>query len=299
MTMQDIYLLNGVSKQGHHQSLQRERAWQDKAVFYIALMHEIREVHPAMGLRTMYDMSQPEGIGRDGFILLGLQAGFRVQIAHNPTRTTFSIPSRRYPNLLEGREFTDVNQLWTSDITYFYFQGKYYYIVLIMDVYSRRIIGWSVADNMRAENNVAALRMALILRGVKNYHQTLIHHSDRGAQYTSDAYTELLTEYGILISMCQEVYENAHIERANGTIKNQYLKHYSIPNEKALLHYLNKAIEAYNVQKPHQALDGISPIQFENNLKELKIEDRIPLKVFTISKQFGENYNTAQLYLEL
>jgi putative transposase len=297
--MQEIYLLNGVSKQGHHQSLQRERAWQDKAVFYIALMHEIREVHPAMGLRTMYEMSQPEGIGRDAFIILGLQAGFRLQVAHNPIRTTFSLPSRRYPNLLEGREFTDVNQLWTSDITYFFFAGRYFYIVLIMDVYSRRIVGWSVADNMRAENNVAALRMALILRGVNNYHHNLIHHSDRGAQYTSDAYTDLLTEYGILISMCQEVYENAHIERLNGTIKNQYLKQYTIPNVGALTHFLNKAIETYNTQRPHQALNGKSPIQFEQDLKELVLEDRLPLKIFTISKQFSENLNPNQLALEL
>ena len=295
--MQDIYLLNGVSKQGHHQAMQRERAWQDKSVFYIALMYEIREVHPAMGLRTMYEMSQP--VGRDAFIFLGLQAGFRLQIAHNPIRTTFSIPSQRYPNLLEGRELTDVNQLWTSDITYFFYNGRYYYIVLVMDVYSRRLIGWSVADNMRAENNVAALRMALILRGVKNYHQSLIHHSDRGAQYTSDAYTDLLTEFGILISMCQEVYENAHIERLNGTIKNQYLKHYAIPNAQALSRFLNKAVEAYNGQKPHKALNGISPIQFENDLKELCLEDRNPLKMFTISKQFGENLNPLQLALEL
>lgn len=297
--MQDIYLLNGVSKQGHHQALQRESAWQTKTVFYIALMHEIREVHPAMGLRTMYEMSLPEGIGRDAFIFLGLQAGFRLQFVPNPIRTTFSIPSRRYPNLLEGREFTGVNQLWTSDITYFFYDNRYYYIVLIMDVYSRRIVGWSIADNMRAENNVAALRMALILRGVKNYHQTLIHHSDRGAQYTSDAYTDLLIEYGILISMCQEVYENTHIERLNGTIKNQYLKHYTIPNVKSLNHALNKAIETYNEKRPHQALKGKSPIHFENDLKELNLEDRRPLKIFTISKQFGENTNSTQLSLEL
>lgn len=297
--MQDIYLLNGVSKQGHHQALQRESAWQTKIVFYIALMHEIRGVHPAMGLRTMYEMSLPEGIGRDAFIFLGLQAGFRLQFVPNPIRTTFSIPSRRYPNLLEGRAFTDVNQLWTSDITYFFYDNSYYYIVLIMDVYSRRIVGWSIADNMRAENNVAALRMALILRGVKNYHQTLIHHSDRGAQYTSDAYTNLLIEYGILISMCQQVYENTHIERLNGTIKNQYLKHFTIPNVRFLNHALNKTIETYNEKRPHQALKGKVPIQFENDLKELKLEDRMPLKIFTISKQFGENSNQSQLSLEL
>ena len=72
-----------------------------------------------------------------------------------------------------------------------------------------------------------------------------------------------------------------------------------MPNAKVLTHFLNKAVEAYNGQKPHQALKGKSPIQFENDLKELSLEDRIPLKIFTISKQFGENVNPLQLSLEL
>ena len=110
--MQDIYTLSGVSKQGHHQAFKREQAWLEKMPSYIGLMEEIREIHPAMGLRTMYEMTQPEGIGRDAFIVLGLQSGFRLQVVSNPTRTTFSMPSRRYPNLLLHREFTDVNQIW-------------------------------------------------------------------------------------------------------------------------------------------------------------------------------------------
>jgi putative transposase len=288
----------GVSKQGHHQSMKREREWVEKSHFYIGLMEEMRIIHPGMGLRTMYEMAQPEGIGRDGFIILGMQAGFRLQIVSNPTRTTFSIPSRRYPNLLLHREFTDVNQIWTSDITYFGYQEKYYYITLIMDVYSRRIVGWHIADNMRAENNVKALHKALILRGVKNYQQTLIHHSDRGSQYTSDAYTEQLKENGILISMCQEVYENTHIERLNSTIKNQYLSRYDIKHEGLLGFFLDKAVDAYNHSRRHASLK-MSPVQFENNLKELILEERYVLKIFTDSKQFGENVHSSQLKLEL
>jgi putative transposase len=297
--MQSLYDLCGLSKQAHHQAVEREHSLQGKHILYVALMSEIREIHPGMGLRTMYDLAQPDGIGRDGFIMLGLLHGFRLQIVSNPTRTTFSIPSRRYPNLLADREFTDVNQIWTSDITYFFYAGKHYYIVLIMDVYSRRIIGWSIADNMRAENNCRALDKALILRGVKNYNQNLIHHSDRGAQYTSDVYTEQLKDKGILISMCREVYENTHIERANGTIKNQYLRRYDIPNVEALSTFLDKTIKAYNESRPHKSLKGLSPIQFEKNLKELKVEDRYILKIFTEAKQFGEKSNQIQLKLEL
>jgi putative transposase len=293
-----VYLLCSVSKQSHHQAVKREREWIEKSHAYVGLMAEIREIHPAMGLRTMYEMAHPEGIGRDAFIVLGMQWGFRLQIVRNPTRTTFSIPSRRYPNLLLHREFTDVNQIWTSDITYFLYREKYYYIFLIMDVYSRRIVGWHIADNMRAENNVKALHKALILRGVKYYQHTLIHHSDRGSQYTSDAYTEQLKDNGILISMCQEVYENTHIERLNSTIKNQYLNHYSIKHESLLSQFLDKAVEAYNNSRYHHSLK-MSPVQFEHNLKELKIEDRYILTIFTENKQFGENTNSNQLKLEL
>ena len=296
--MNDVYLICDLTKQAHHQALEREKTWTKKTESYIRLMHGVRELHPGMGLRTMHEMTQPEGIGRDSFIALGLTAGFRLQTVSNPTRTTFSTPSRRYSNLLRGLEFTDVNQIWTSDITYFQHNEKYWYIVLIMDVYSRRLIGWSMADNMRAENNLKALKMALKTRGIKNYDNTLIHHSDRGSQYISDIYTRLLTDSGVLISMCNEVYENTHIERANNTVKNQYLALYDIPNENALPKCLDKGVNLYNSQRPHQALNGLSPIKFENNLKELKTNERYPLKIYTVPKQNDSKLDKNQLTLE-
>ena len=135
------------------------------------MMEQAREIHPGMGLRTMYEMLDPEGIGRDAFIALGLQEGFRLKNIEKQTRTTYSVKSNRYSNLLGEMEFTDINQLWSSDITYFFCLDQFFYIVFIMDVYSRRIIGYSIADNMRAENNVAALEMALKTRGITKYQQ--------------------------------------------------------------------------------------------------------------------------------
>ena len=104
----------------------------------------------------------------------------------NQTRTTYSTKSNRYGNLLGDIEFNGINQLWSSDITYLYCLDQFFYIVLIMDVYSRRLIGYNIADNMRAENNLEALQMALKLRGIENYHQSLIHHSDKGTLLTID-----------------------------------------------------------------------------------------------------------------
>lgn len=164
--MKRIYLLCNVSKQAHHQAVLRIKRQTENQDIYVRLMDQTREIHPGMGLRTMYDLLQPDGIGRDAFIALGLQQGFRLKAVEKQTRTTQSIKSHRYRNLLGEKKFTDVNQLWSSDITYVFCLGRFYYLVLLMDVYSRRIIGYSVADNMRAENNLHALKMALNLRGI-------------------------------------------------------------------------------------------------------------------------------------
>jgi putative transposase len=293
-TMNDLYLIAGISKQGHHQSVIKLSEEVAKEPAFLGLMHEVRQMHPGMGLRTMYDQFQPQGIGRDAFIALGIREGYRLRAYENPQTTTRSVKNRRFPNLLAGRRFTDVNQLWSSDIFYFPLNGRHYYGILIMDVYSRRIIGWSMADNMRAENNIKALQRAFTLRGVNHYQGKLIHHSDRGSQYVSDDYTESLSDRGVLISMCKEVLENAHIERANGTIKNDYLRLWPINTERQLFEAMERAANNYNLRK-HKSL-GMTPIDFENHIKELTIENRVEMEIF-IYKQNVENPLQLQLNL--
>ena len=277
-----------VSKQGHHQALKRLIHQKEKEVIYTRLMEQTREIHPGMGLRTMYDMLEPDGIGRDAFIELGLREGFRLKAVEKQTRTTYSVKSNRYSNLLVGIKFTDVNQIWSSDITYLYILGKFYYLVMIMDLYSRRIVGYNLSDNMRAENNLAALKMALTLRGINNYHQGLIHHSDKGAQYASDIYTETLDAYGIRISMCNEVYENTHIERVNDTIKNQYLYRKDIRSEKQLFRAVDITIKTYNELRPHNSLSKKKPVQYEEYLKEVPMNKHEKMIIYTIQKEINQ-----------
>ena len=149
---------------------------------------------------------------------------------------------------------------------------------------------------MRAENNVAALKMALNKRGLRNYDHKLIHHSDRGGQYISDDYTDLLKAYKIRISMCNVVYENAHIERVNGTIKNQYLIHWNITSFEQLGTAVKRAVEAYNNQRPHSALAGATPIAFEHEIKERKDSERPKLKIWTASE--SKNHNPDQCIIQ-
>lgn len=280
--MKDVFTLCGISRQAHHQALLRLFQEGQKATLYVRSMEQVREIHPGMGLRTMYEMLQPDGIGRDAFVALGLQEGFRLKTVEKQTRTTYSTKSNRYGNLLGDVEFNGINQVWSSDITYLYCLDQFFYIVLVMDVYSRRLIGYNIADNMRAESNVAALQMALQLRGIDNYHQSLIHHSDKGTQYASDAYTQTLDSYAIRISMCNEVYENTHIERVNDTIKNQYLNRKEINNKRQLKDQMAATIKAYNESRPHQSLSKMSPIEFENYLLKVPVEKRSKLKIYTV-----------------
>lgn len=252
-----------------------------------------------MGLRLMYEQFEPNGIGRDAFIALGLLNGFRLKAPVNPVKTTWPDKTSPYPNLIADKYLTNVNQLWVSDLFYFHLGGKHYYIVLIMDVYSRRIIGYSAADNMRAENNVQALNQALKIRGIKKYRHQLIHHSDRGSQYVSQAYTNLLNDHQIQISMCINVLDNSYMERLNGTIKNSYLKLWPIENELQLKsQFIHKAIDGYN-NRQHRSLEKKTPIEFETYVKQLSKKDRPVLKVFTVSNQNNENPNQLSLFYGL
>jgi putative transposase len=282
--MKSLYLLNGISKQAHFAAVWQGQELAAKRACYAGFIGAIRELHPGMGLRKIYTQFQPEGIGRDAFIALGLSEGFRLrQVADKPQRTTYSIKHTRFKNLLVKAVFTAVNQVWVSDIFYFSLGAKHYYVVLIMDVYSRKLVGYSVADNLRAENNLAALQSALTLRGIAHYQGTLIHHSDRGAQYVSNDYTDTLEAYGIRISMCIDVLENAHAERANGIIKNEYLNRWTIHNEAQLQQRVQEAV--YNYNNRYHCSIKMTPNEYEIYLQNIPQDKRLKLEIFTSSRE--------------
>jgi len=265
--------------------LARLESIERKIPFYEGLILETREIHPGMGLRTIYEKHQPEGIGRDRFIELGIYLGLCKDPVTNRNRTTYTHRGSRYLNLLVDAYLTDVNQAWATDITYFKIGLKTFYISLIMDLYSKRILGHHRSDNLRAESSAVALQMALDNRGIKNYQHTLIHHSDRGSQYVSELYTEILEDYKIKISMCSNVYENTMQERVNRTIKNQYLKNWEIKNQYELASKLDQAVYAYNYDKPHSAIFKMSPVEYEESLKSIPKELRVKMKIFTFDNR--------------
>lgn len=232
----------------------------------------LRSEHPGCGVEKMYDTLQPDFMGRDRFIEYFMELGYRVKKNKNYIRTT--VPTHlKYPNIIEGTFVDRPNDVWQSDITYFHLNGRFYYIVFIIDVYTRIIKGYQVSDNMRAEANIKALKMAFKEKG-ENL-EGLVHHSDRGGQYVDKDYLELLEGRDIKISMGMIAQDNAYAERINGTIKNEYLKRWNINDFKTLRKRLKKAVNHYNEKRIHRNLPGKqAPRSFERNLLSLPKSQR-------------------------
>jgi len=295
--MSELYQALGITKQSHWKMVKKLQKQKEDKIILIQNIMAIRCLHPKMGAKKMYELLQPQGIGRDMFIAIYTEAGFAVIQERNFRKTTHSLPSLRYKNLTRERVVNDINQLWTSDITYLQITEKeFLYIVFIMDVYSRKILGYNASTNLRAESNIKALKMALNDRKIK-YYTNLIHHSDKGVQYTSISYTNLLSKYNIKISMCEIVYENTHIERVNGIIKNEYLAHFQIKNLTECQRTLKKAVMLYNTVRPHWSLDLKSPIDFENQLKNIPINERSVIKIYNdVKEQKNQNFKQVELF---
>ena len=250
---------------------------------------ELRKHVGLVGGRVLYQLMAPEGIGRDAFFAIMAAHGLLVRPPKRFVPTTQAHPSAQYDNLLEELWLTDVNQAWVSDITYHFFDGRFVYLHHLMDLYSRRILGFCMATTLRASATLQMLRMAPEVRQIKHYDQQLIHHSDRGGQYISNTYVKLLKNHGIRISMCENVYDNIHMERVNGTIKHQYLNYWEAKNWPALKRITAKRIDAYNRLRPHQSLNMLTPIDFEASLKDVPLDQRVPMRVFT--QKGAEHYN--------
>lgn len=262
--MNEIYRTMEISKQAFHRHQDRKFRQMEEQQQLLPLIAQIREDHPRMSAREMYRLIRPHHIGRDSFIAFCFNNGYKLEIKRSFHRTTDSTGVIRFENLLVQWEFTSVNHAWVSDITYYRIDDDFYYLTFIMDLYSRRIVGYSVSDNLMTEyTTLPALKMALKHR---NPEKGLILHSDGGGQYYSKAFTAVTKQHKIQNSMCESVYENAHAERVNGTIKNDYLISYGPQDFNELKQMMNKAVNMYNLYRPHKALNSVSPGEFEELL---------------------------------
>jgi putative transposase len=289
-----LFRLVGVSKQAVQQSKLRQEAFDRELSELVKLADEIKAEHPGCGVEKMYYTLSPKFMGRDKFCEIFLSLGYGVKPVRNYMKTTIR-GDLYFPNLITGMSVVRPFQVIQSDITYFALGQEHYYLVFIIDVYTRIVLGYAVSDNLRATANVRALEMALVKLEYSPW--GLIHHSDKGSQYSSKLYTGLLYDNSIHISMGDYAIDNAYAERVNGIIKNEYLKRWEIKCFADLKRKVEKAVNHYNSKRKHRGFKmAYSPEEFFKKLVNLSAQERPTVTIYTEGKQ---NFQGASSPLEV
>lgn len=263
--MEGLYQVIGIKRQGFFELRKRhnERLEMEAQLHY--MIYKIREDHPEIGVREMYFKIHPEGIGRDAFEEFCRVFGYMCERKINYTVTTDSRGVQRFPNHMAEMEHLveSPNQLWQSDICYFEVAGRFNYITLIQDCFSKIIVGHSAAVSLTTEaTTLPALKMA-IRRNKKYGLKGLVLHSDGGGQYYDKAFVNLTGRYKLVNSMCEYPWENGMAESLNNVIKNKYLRYRNITNLRGLQQELDNTVSLYNNDKPHSSLKRMTPVEFE------------------------------------
>ncbi len=250
--------LFGISRQAYYKRIESSRKRTSEAKQIAQLVLNERKLHAQIGGKKLYHSLKKHvdaiGIkcGRDKFFGLLKEEGLLIKHKRRFVRTTQSYHRfHKYPNLVKYLTISRSEQVWVSDITYIRTPHGFMYLSLITDAYSKQVMGYEIADNMKAINTLNALKMAIANRRYPD--RPLIHHSDRGLQYCHPDYIEYLKNNGISISMTDkhDPYQNAIAERINGIIKYEYLSGGFLPNEKDAQKEVDMAIWLYNNKRPH------------------------------------------------
>ncbi len=253
----------GYSRQSYYKRLKIENRRTEEENRVVSAVRYLRLKQPRVGCRKLQKMLESQGvmIGRDRLFSVLRKRQMLVIKKKKNIRTTQSYHRfRTYKNLVKGRPAQSPDEVFVSDITYVDTMEGYSYLSLITDQYSRKIVGYSLSKSLSVEGSVKALRMAL--KGVSEP-SNLIHHSDRGIQYCSKAYTDLLKSNFVKISMTEEnhVYENALAERINGILKDEFMLGEKLQSFKVAKKMVKEAVKTYNNDRLHLALDYMTPEQ--------------------------------------
>ena len=237
----------------------------DKAAVKQLVVQQRKQL-PRLGTRKIYFKIAPAlkqrglKVGRDKLFEWMREYELLIKPRRSYIQTTNSKHwLRKYPNLTRGIRVAAPEQLWVSDITYIKTEEGNCFLNLVTDAFSRKIMGFSIAETMEAEVMKKAYEMALQQR--QHLHQNLTHHSDRGLQYCSNEYVILSVNNNVKISMTEngDPYENALAERMNRTLKEEFGLGRRLPSKQQAFRLTEEAVQLYNSTRPHLALNMKTP----------------------------------------
>ena len=284
--------LLGYSKQAYYKQYSSHEQCVLQEGLILQEVCAIRKEMPVLGVRKLYHLLRgrlPPGVlpGRDAFFALLGENGLLVrrQKRTSPVTTISWHHFHKYPNLYKGYTPLCANMVWVADITYIRLSdGHFLYLSLLTDAYSHKIVGWYLSDSLSLEGALHALKLAL---GELPRDHSLIHHSDRGVQYCSNAYTAILKANGIQISMTQngDPRENAVAERLNGILKDEWINREEIVSLEYGRERIKEIVDIYNKKRPHMSNGYMTPEKAHSQQGKLKRQ----WKTYYKKK---ENFNT-------
>jgi transposase InsO family protein len=261
--------LFGLNRQVYYRKTKSDACKQNKAAKVVNMIGVIRKSMPRIGCKKLYHLLYKQlcelKIGRDKFFAILRANHLLVQPKRSYHVTTNSHHRfRKHKNLILEMQINRPEQVWVSDITYIGKREKPCYLSLVTDAYSKKVMGYYVADNLNTQSSMMALRMAVKSRKEKDL--SLIHHSDRGVQYCADDYQKILNSNKIRCSMTNngDPYENAVAERINGILKQEFMIDTYHQNLEIMKIIVKEAIETYNNQRPHYSNYMLTPKQMHN-----------------------------------
>jgi transposase InsO family protein len=269
----------GISKQAYYKRIHTQQKKEMQQEIVLHQIAKIRQLMPQTGTRKLYEHLQPVlpqlhiKMGRDALFTLLRNKGLLVR---RTKRFHITTNSKHFfytsPNLIKELEITHAEQVLVNDITYIKTDQCHAYSAIVTDAYSKKIMGWSLDDNMKVSMVKEALQMAH--NNCVYNHDSIIHHSDRGIQYCCPDYTEFARKNGFVMSTTQKYdpYENAVAERINGILKYEFGLRKTLPTIEVARKMMKQAVEIYNNQRLHWSLDLKTPEQVHRHYNKQKIK---------------------------
>ncbi len=279
----------GVNRQVYYRRIQSIRRRKSRAVEVVALVESVRIQMPKIGTRKLYFILEEElrrlNVGRDMLFRILKANHMLIEPKRRYHITTNSHHRfRKHKNLIENVVPEMPEQIWVSDITYVGNRQNPMYLALVTDAYSKQIMGHDLSNSLDVSGSLRALKMAVKKRKYKS--NIVTHHSDRGLQYCSNEYQNLLKRSKINCSMTEsyDPYANAVAERVNGILKAEFIGYKNKHSLKTMNKLIKNSIDIYNDQRPHFSCFYKTPRQMheQNKIKIKTYKNKYPSKhVFT------------------